>query len=113
MEPKNQFVSITEGKSLWWVASNNAKTQCAVTVTKVGRKWATLSNGNRIDIGTLVADGGQYVSPGQCYESQQVYEQAMALHLAWQKLTRDVRDMQRPAHMTIEKIAEIRTLLSI
>ncbi len=78
-----------------------------------GSQVGDLEQRNRIDIGTLVADGGQYVSPGQCYESQQVYEQAMALHLAWQKLTRDVRDMQRPAHMTIEKIAEIRTLLSI
>ncbi len=106
-------IQVTEGQSLWLVASDNAKTQRAVTVTKVGRKWATLSNGQRIDIETLAVDGGQYVSPGQCYESQHVYEQAMALHIAWQKFTRDVRDMQRPAHMTIEKIAEIRALLSI
>ncbi len=106
-------IQVTEGMSLWWVGSNNRKTQEEVTVTKVGRKWATLSNGLRIDIETLAADGGQYVSPGQCYESRQVYEQAIALHIAWQKFRADVRDMQRPAHMTIEKIAEIRSLLSI
>lgn len=113
MEPQNQFVSITKGKSLWWVASDNAKTQCAVTVTKVGRKWATLSNGCRIDIGTLVADGGQYMSPGMCYDSQQAYEQAIALIVEWQKLTRDLSGMRCPEHMTIEKIARARALLHL
>jgi len=33
-------IQVTEGMSLWWVGSNNRKTQEEVTVTKVGRKWA-------------------------------------------------------------------------
>ncbi len=104
---------IFEGQSLWWVGSDNAKTQRAVSITKIGRKWATLSNGHRIDIESMAVDGGGYNPPGECYESQQAYEQAIALLVAWQKFTRDVRDMQRPTHMTIEKIAQVRALLSI
>lgn len=104
---------IFEGQSLWWVGSDNAKTQRAVTITKIGRKWATLSNGHRIDIESMAVDGGGYNPPGECYESQQAYEQAIALIVAWQKLTRDLSGMRCPAHMTIEKIAQARALLSV
>lgn len=109
----DKHVPAVEGQSLWLVGSDNAKTQRAVIVTKVGRKWATLNTGQRIDIQSMTVDGGQCNSPGQCYESQQVYEQTRALSIAWGQLTRDVKGMNRPEHMTIEKIAQIRTLLGI
>jgi hypothetical protein len=40
-----------------------------LTVTKAGRKWLTLSNGERACIETLKIDGGQYTSPGRCYRT--------------------------------------------
>ncbi len=107
MEPGDLFV----GNSLWWVSNYNAKTQEAVTVTKVGRKWATLSNRHRINVDTMAVDGGEYVPPGRCYSSRAAYEQEAMASAAWDALRRDIQDAKRPDHVTMDKIFLARALL--
>lgn len=61
------------GQELFWVGSQRHSPNGIVTVTKVGRKWATLSNDHRIDLETHRADGGGYQSPGRTYPSEAAY----------------------------------------
>jgi hypothetical protein len=75
---------LTVGQQLWFVPSQR---RCGsaeyVTVEKIGRKWATISNGYRIDLETLTADGGQYMSPGACWTTKEEWEAATERHQAW------------------------------
>lgn len=85
-----------------------------VTVEKIGRKWATLSNRHRIDIETLVVDGGEYSSPGRCYLSKDEYEAESALQSTWNSFKREIERQSRiPGGVTVERIAEARKLLNL
>ena len=80
---------------------------------KVGRKWAELDNRERIDLETLISDGGRYAQNGRCYVSQEAYEQAEALVLAWIKLKRDLHYGRIPEDVTIGDIELARFILGM
>lgn len=93
------------GDKLWWVSSNNNRTQREVTVEKVGRQWLTLSNRHRVDKATLKADAGGFASPGTCWLSKEAYEHCVRLELAWGSLQRKVRETWSvPDNVTLEDI---------
>jgi len=100
------------GQELWWVP-NDGKNQRLVTVLKVGRKWAELSNARRIDISTLCADGGGYSSPGRCHTSREEYEQTVKRNRAWSQLKRDLEYKAIPDSVTTENIIAARKLLGM
>lgn len=103
---------LQEGQKLWWVYSSNRRGQPReVTVTKVGRKWAQLDNNCRIDIETLLADGGDYMSPGCCYLSKDIYDSGVALQKAWSEMKRDIQYASTPEGVTVVDIQAARTLL--
>ena len=106
---------IEVGQKLWWVPFEGYYgSPREVTVVKIGRKWATLSNCHRIELDSWIADGGQYSSPGSCYESEKVYEEAVKLSADWAKLRGAVDMMRtRPECVTSESIVQIRQLLGI
>jgi len=105
---------LTEGQILWWVPqSQRHALPREVTVTKVGRKWAQLDNRERIDLETLVADGGGFSAPGCCYLSQEHHEGVMALHKAWDGLKRDLEYKSVPTGVTAADIAAARQLLGL
>lgn len=105
---------LKEGQTLWWVPAQNRNAQGReVTVVKVGRKWATISNNYRIAIDNLVADGGIYSPPGQCYPSQAAYEAELALNAAWHKFRRSLDLRAVPNGVTIDNIEAARKLLNI
>lgn len=84
------------GQELWWVPSNlRASDPHCVKVTKVGRKWATLDNWERIEMTTLHADGGQFTSPGRCWLSQAEYEAERDRQKLWSEFRIMTRDMWR------------------
>ena len=91
------------GQELWYVRSDNRRNHPnhAVTVTKIGRKWAyiALPSGHeygRIDIESGAADAGNYESPGHCYLSEEDYLAAVALSEAWKVLQRTIQQRFRP-----------------
>jgi hypothetical protein len=93
------------GDKLWWVSSDNKRTQREVTVEKVGRVWLTLSNHHRVDKVTLKADAGGFTSPGTCWLSKEAYEHCVRLELAWGSLQRKVRETWSvPDDVTLEDI---------
>lgn len=103
---------LTVGQKLWFVRSGrNGRSGdgMEVIVEKVGRKWAEISAGApRIDIESLVADGGQYTSPGRCYLSEVAYDEIVSLTKAWRDFAQRIGNMQygsAPVGVTHEAIA--------
>lgn len=102
-------VTLSVGQGLYYVPKYGDPR--IVTVTKVGRKWATIGEGYagfRIDLQTLAADGGDYSSPGQCYLSQAEYKATKARRGAWDEFRRVVDDRYAvPPHLSIHDINEM------
>ena len=67
---------LTVGQKLWYVPYDTRwDVERFVEIKKVGRTWAEIDRGQRIDVKTLAVDGGFYTSPGQCYLSPEAMEQ--------------------------------------
>lgn len=91
------------GQELWFVPSDRRlmDNAYAVTVKKVGRKWAEISNHERIEIDTLIADGKGYLPSGRCWLSKQDWEAEQNRRAAWDELRRFVeRQHGAPDHLT-------------
>jgi hypothetical protein len=61
-----------------------------VTVHKVGRKWAEIDSGRRVDLKTLAVDGGEYSSPADCYLSREEYEAEVRRNELFHRLVRRI-----------------------
>lgn len=104
-----------EEMELWWVPANPYRAKELVTVVKVGRKWAELSNRFRIDVDTMEGDGGKgYSSPGKAWPSQVDYEAYMAIQAAWNDLRNDIYKMWRsPPGVSVESINSLRQQIGL
>lgn len=85
-----------------------------VKVTKVGRKWVTViqlgTNWNemRINIESMWADGGQYISPGRCYHSKELWQEEMNMIEAWSRFRKLVYDtVQPPKKLSLRDILNL------
>jgi len=99
------------GQTLWWVTRSNfhqtINRNYEVVVEKMGRTWAYLSNGERIDR-NLIADGGQYSSPGRCYFNKEHYLSEMARQIKWDELYDLVRQRHVvPHHLSTDEILKM------
>jgi len=86
------------------------------TVVKIGRKWATLADGNRINPRTLAIDGKGYMPGHRVYLSREQSEADEMLRTAWADFCRDFRMMsytRLPEGMTVERLAAARVLLGL
>lgn len=101
-------VKLTAGQELFYVPRSRFQNPASVVVEKVGRKWASLSNRIRVDIETLIADGGDYPSPGRAYLRKEDHEEEAALNADWAALRKKIdRLWSPPPGMTREMIASI------
>lgn len=91
-------VSLTVGQELWFVhREDRSGAPRTVTVTKVGRKWASIDYwGLRVDINTLVAQGNGYASPGRCWINREAWDAELEREAAWSKLRKYVDRAWRP-----------------
>ena len=94
------------GQRLWFVPNDRRSgAPYEVTVEKIGRKWALIGYRRRIDVETLKVDGGNYTSPGQCYEDRAAYETEVALQSAWSDFQQKVRSAWSvPEGVTMDEI---------
>jgi hypothetical protein len=101
------------GQELFWAGAGNYRGRnYSVTVTKVGRKWAELSNRHRIDLETMIADGKEYTSPGRCWVTETHYAATVLTGNAFTNLKNKMAF--RPADgVTIQDIYEAAKLLRI
>lgn len=107
-------MSLTAGQKLFYVPTRRPENAHEVTITKVGRKWAqVLELRYRIDVNTLAVDGGQWISPGQCYYSRELYEEHLELRRAWDELIALMRNWYGPppAHLGLRGIRQMLAML--
>jgi len=78
----------TVGQKVWFAPySGHHGVACELTVTKVGRVWATLNDGRyRVARGLSAVDGDKRASPGALYASEEVYQEFIAVVTAWNGL---------------------------
>jgi hypothetical protein len=89
-----------------WIPSGN------VTVTRIGRKWAYLSNGRRMSKESFVVDGVGFTSPGCCWLSKEEHDAQLGRQRTWASIWALVGSARRaPAHLTIEELQAIEGLL--
>lgn len=108
------------GQELFWEASDafsrrKGNTTKMVTIAKVGRQWLALSDGHRIDAVTLLADGGDYSSPGRCFLSREDWDAHNANKNrfdAWIDLRVKMPNCV-PENVSAEDIAKARHLLGL
>lgn len=105
---------LTVGQKLWYVPREKRNVWQAreVTVEKIGRKWASISHGRRIDLEDWRVDGGQYSSPGRCYSSKEAWDAERARNMIWRTL-RDNIDHTPPEGITTDAIRQAAALLGI
>lgn len=103
----------TVGQKLWFVPSQRYLGEPKeVSITKIGRKWLSVSNGMKISIDNLNADGGQYISPGTAYLNRGLYESDLRLNGLWKRLKLIVNAYAVPPDcMNEQKIQDILALL--
>lgn len=107
-------MELVPGMKLFWAYNDHRRGRNeTVTVTKVGRKWADLDNCPRIDVKTLIADGGKYSSPGRCYYSEDEYKNQLAINNAWYNLCKKLEFRSPPKDMTLEKMQQVEELLGL
>lgn len=82
------------------------------TIEKIGRKWATISSGNRFDIKSGSLDGGNFVSPGRVWTTEMAWLENKELDADWRKLREKLsRAYTLPPHITRADIARIMDIL--
>lgn len=103
------------GDTLVFVASDRRdEGPYNVTVERVGRRWAYLSNCERIDLGTMWAEVGAFGPAGRCYRSLAEYEEKVAVARAWQKFRTGYGiSYLLPAGVTVADIREAARLLRL
>lgn len=103
------------GATFWFVPSERRSGGKEVVVCQVGRKWATLSNDFRIDLKTGEFECQEYGHsiPGDLYESEAQWQDAVARDVAWGKLKRDLEHARASGGVTAEAIEQARRLLGL
>lgn len=112
---KKGYIMYHVGQKLWFVPAQRRNGQeRELTIMKIGRKWLTMDNEDRVSIDDLIVDGGNYSSLGRCYVDRVAYEQEKTLKDAWTAFRQDADRMrQTPELATIEAIQQARKLLGV
>jgi hypothetical protein len=107
-------VTLKVGQVLWFVPNEIRRNKPeAVTVEKIGRKWAHIGNGARADLDTLVVDGGVYTSPGRCWLHKEAWEAETRRQDAWLRLRQGIeRHRKAPDGLSLEQIERAAAVLT-
>ncbi len=85
------------------------------TIRKVGRKWATLEGYEkyRVSLEFLSVDGGEYVSPAQCYLTEKEYREKVCKQKCWGKIQQRLRGMFQSPDCSIEYMMMVADILGL
>ena len=104
------------GQKLWFVPYQKYHGPAReVEVQTVGRKWATATTlRNRINIENLTVDDAGYMSTGQCYLSEQEYNDTVGFQNEWQSFVKRVSHIRiKPEHITRDDLNELKRILKM
>lgn len=98
------------GDTVVWVPHEKRNPPVDVTITKIGRKYATLSNDLRVDLKTL--GSRDWFTQGRIYLSRAEYDTALAAKNAWTALN-NAMGYAPPPGITAADIKAARKLLGV
>lgn len=101
-----ELPELTAGMQLW-LAYNDKRAwgrNGLVTVTKVGRTWATLDTNQRISLDDWRADCRGYASDSRCWPSEAHWREAIYVQELWREFRNHVDRMQ---HADVNKLAAV------
>ncbi len=103
------------GQKLYMVYANRYQGDpCWVEITKVGRKWLTLKDNDRVDVETMRIDGGQYSYRGRAYLTKEEHDAELALNAAWRDFYKALPQYGGvPDGVTIDAIRKAREVLGL
>lgn len=102
------------GQQLWFASTNRWNPCRFVTVKKVGHKWADIGGSGRVDIETLIVEGGAYNSPGRCYIAKEEHDAKLRLNKEWDALWMYFRTQHAPpSGITLAQVTEAQRALGI
>lgn len=95
-----------------WSGYNKSRTT-EETITKVGRKWVELAEGQyRFDPRNMFLDGRGDASLGKVYLSHAELNDEQEREQLWRSIARRVRDIYSlPAYLTLERLQQLAKLL--
>ena len=98
-----------------WVERNRKPAGEEATVTKVGRKWATLSGRReqRFDVETWRIDSESCASSGRVYPCREGREKELLVIAAWRNFADAADRYCAPPNATIETIQQAAALLGL
>lgn len=111
-------IDYTVGQQLWFESNNDYSqrppTYYQVTVTKVGRKWVELNEGQyKVERDKVHVDGGRYSSPGRLWLTKEDAESYLKLKAAWSDIVRRLSAVSVPKGLTPEKLDQVCEILDI
>jgi hypothetical protein len=87
-----------------------------VTISKIGRKWVTLSDGNRFDRTSenwRNVDGAGYSSPGRLWDSTEQYEEYSLVRQIIDAIQRRFRFGRDSENVSLENARQAARLLGL
>jgi hypothetical protein len=78
----------TIGQILWREVSPRRGISAFVTVTKVGRRWITVSNDERFDAHTMLEDAGGYKAYASYWNSKEECDESAYRGRVWNELNK-------------------------
>lgn len=110
MMPEPQF---TVGQVVVYEHSQGTnRPEAHLSITKVGRTWVHLSNGERFDPTTMHVDGGRYASPGRIWLSEAALKRDRTRRRLYQALRNDLSRALHP-DVRISDLQRVRVLLRL
>ncbi len=101
-----------EGQEVYFVSSRHHSKPVTITVLKVGRKWATLSNQYRADKDTWQIDSGGFGNRGTLWPDAEEYDIQTKVTKEYQRLPRDIGWGPKNG-VSLEDIKSVRKLLRL
>jgi hypothetical protein len=101
------------GQSLFYVPTAAYRQPCEIPIIKIGNKWATLKNHERVNLVTLLVDGGEYSSPATCYLDAAAWEASKALSARWEDFAQAVTFNRMPSGVTVSDIDAAAKILKL
>jgi len=94
------------GDVLWWVPLTCSGNGRNVTELEVGRTFAQLDNRYRIYLDSWCGDGGEYATPGVCYQSEQEHFEEIECERALHALKECIDETFEATSLSVETIRE-------
>jgi hypothetical protein len=109
-------MDLVKGQKLWLVdyaPYRLSEKGEVVGVTKVGKKFAELDNGMRVNVNTMLVDNKAFGKVSRCYLSKEDHDNEIAIVMEWRLFMRACSNKYHFDGLTVENIQKAYQLLGL